>query len=207
MSLQFVNDIPMDGDQLTVEELQVELLQVIMRLAGQLRNVRNPSALARTLHWLKNQEVKRPRGRPPQQHTVGADRPIEELHHAIVEIALRLAGEANAKTKWRGLHRALRHFRSEDRRLRPRQVGRPKGNRFQLHMLIEMHRKPGETNVAAIARRMIDSGAVAMEQRKLEDLVADDIGTRPKAEPARRKTAKKRPKKKTSMAQAVARKS
>ena len=74
-------------------------------------------------------------------------------------------------------------------------------------MLIEMHRKPGETNVAAIARRMIDSGAVAMEQRKLEDLVADYIGTRPKAEPARRKTAKKRPKKKTSMAQAVARKS
>ena len=45
MSLQFVNDIPMDGDQLTVEELQVELLQVIMRLAGQLRNVRNPQ------HW------------------------------------------------------------------------------------------------------------------------------------------------------------
>jgi hypothetical protein len=74
-------------------------------------------------------------------------------------------------------------------------------------MLIEMHRKPGETNVAAIARHMIDSGAVAMEQRKLEDLVADDIGTRPKPKPARRKTAKKRPKKKMSMAQAVARKS
>ena len=145
MSLQFVNDIPMDGDQLTVEELQDELLQVIMRLAGQLRNVRNPSALARTLHWLKNQEVKRPRGRPPQ-HTVGADRPIEELHHAIIEIALRLAGEANAKTKWRGLHRALRHFRSEadacdgGKRASEREP-------FRLHMLIEMHRKPGETNV------------------------------------------------------------
>jgi hypothetical protein len=206
MSFQFVNDIPMDGDQLTVEELQVELLQVIMRLAGQLRNVRNPSALARTLHRRKNQEGKRPRGRPPQ-HTVGADRLIEELHHSIIEIALRLAGEANAKTKWRGLHRALRYFRSEDRRLRRRQVGRPRENRFPLHMLIEIHRKPGETNVAAIARRMIDSGAVAMEQRKLEDLVADVIGTRPKAEPARRKTAKKRPKEKMSMAQAIARNS
>ena len=177
-----------------------------MRSAGQMPNVRNPAALARTLQWLKHREVRRPRGRPPI-HKFGADRSVNELHRQILEIAFRFAGEKSASTGRRGCLRALRYFRSEWRRRQQPQVGRPKTNRFQLDMLIVIHRKPGEMNARAIARRMIDAGAVAMELRKLEELVADSIGTRPKAEPTARKMAKKRRIKKGTTRQTVARKS
>jgi hypothetical protein len=172
-------------DQLPVEELEHTLLRTVMRRAGVIPNIWNRAAVARALHWaaLRDPERKKRRG-PPCKQTYDSQLSIDEMHRRTLTIALRIARTNDAKTSRSAVLAALRFFRRHET---DRRVGRPMADRSRLGIVTAVLRRPREKNVRAIANRIAAYGDPAFELRRLEDFVADFIGTR------RKKRKKPRP--------------
>jgi len=148
----------------------------MMRLADELPNVKDRSALAGTLRWLliKLSTLKSPKrlGRPPEP-TINHNWSRDDLGRRIISAALRLAELPDGRSR-RSLLSALRHFRSEAAHKGRR--GRPPSDRFRLVVIVAKRRLPGETSVRAISRRILRSRDLFMRLEKLMPLVADIIG-------------------------------
>ena len=172
-------------DQLPVEELERTLLQAVMRCASVIPNIWNRSAVARALHWttLRNPETKKRRGHPYKQ-TDASQLSIDVMHRRTLTIALRIARTNDAKTYRSHVLGALRFFH---RHKTDRRVGHPEADRSRLGIVTAVLRRPRERNVLAIANRIVAYGDPALVLRKLDDFVADFIGTR------RKKRKKRRP--------------
>lgn len=169
-----VQNLP--SKKLPIEQLRTALLQTMMRLADELPNVKDRSALAGTLRWLliKLSTLKSPKrlGRPPEP-TINHNWSRDDLGRRIISAALRLAELPDGRSR-RSLLSALRHFRSEAAHKGRR--GRPPSDRFRLVVIVAKRRLPGETNVRAISRRILRSRDLFMRLEKLMPLVADIIG-------------------------------
>src|SRR4051794_6742594 len=87
-----VHDLP--NEKLPIEQLRAALLQTLMRLAGQLRDANDRSALAQTLRWqsIKLSTLKSPKrlGRPPEP-TINPNWSIDDLRRRIISTAMRQA--------------------------------------------------------------------------------------------------------------------
>jgi hypothetical protein len=172
-------------DQLPVEELEHALLRTVMRCARVIPNIWNRSAVASALHWttLQDPERKKPTSRSRKQTDL-SQLSINEMHRRTLTIALRIARTNDAQKYRSTILAALRFFH---RRKTKRRVGHPEADRSRLGIVTAVLRRPREKNVRAIANRIVAYGDPALDLRRLEDFVADFIGTR------RKKRKKRRP--------------
>ena len=173
-------------DQLPVEELEHTLLRTVMRCAGVIPNIWNRSAVARAFHWatLQDPERKKPAGHSLVNRRMLSQLSINEMHRQTLTFALRIARTNDAKKYRSTILAALRFFH---RHKTDRRVGHPEADRSRLGIVTAVLRRPREKNVQAIAKRIVAYGDPALALRRLEDFVADFIGTR------RKKRKKRRP--------------